>query len=153
MIKIEITGIDEIARRFRAFPDKYQGAWRKTMEGALYKIWEIVGKLGYPKPPPTSTYRRTGTLGRTLGIGLQGAQQGGKPDIFEVKHGSNRHEASYGTRLGYAPYVIGERQAWMHKGRWWTLPGTVARKAVKEIEKLFQIMVDEMARWLDGKGL
>ncbi|RPJ37170.1 MAG: hypothetical protein EHM35_06890 [Planctomycetaceae bacterium] len=63
---------------------------------------------------------------------------------------------SYGTRLDYAPYVIGDpdsEQAWMHQDIWWTLSDTIFEKAKAGVERLFRVMAEEMARWLDGKGL
>lgn len=47
----------------------------------------------YPPPPPASTYRRTGTLGRSIAVGeVQGAD-------------SPRTYVEVGTNLHYAPYV------------------------------------------------
>jgi hypothetical protein len=62
----------------------------------------------YPSPPPQSTYRRTGTLGRrwvTAPIARTGNTLIGK----------------IGNNLGYAPYVQSRMlQARIHQGRWRT---------------------------------
>lgn len=69
----------------------------------------------YPAAPPSSTYRRTGTLGRawTIGRGLM--------------------MRSVGNNTTYAPYVQDRaQQAWMHQGRWATAQDT-AEKHVNDL--------------------
>lgn len=150
-VKIVIEGLDELSARFAQFPDAFQRVMHKTMEASLLHLWGSVPE--YPEPPGTSTYTRTGTLGRTLGSSEGGGRSGGKPDIYEVKQGPGYTEGEFGTNLSYAPYVIGDNeQAWMHRGRWWTI-ATVAERAKDGIERLFQAAAEEMARWLDGRGL
>lgn len=150
---ITITGLVELRQRFAAFPDKYNKSLQKTMQAVLLKVWELVP--AYPSPPPNSSYRRTGTLGRTLGVSAGGGRAG-RPDIYEKRQAGGYHEARFGTRLEYARYVIGDKsseQAWMHEGRWWTIPQDLFEKVREPIEKLFEIATEEMAKWLDGKGL
>ena len=148
---VQITGLDEIVSRMRGYPTQLNRAMRKTMDASLLKIWEIVGNLGYP-PRFDSDYVRTGTLGRSIGTGIQGGQVG-RPDIYRVTNRTGGYEGAFGTRLGYAGYVIGEgQQAWMHAGVWWTLERNVRDRAEPAIIKLFQIMSEEVARWLDGSG-
>ena len=155
-MEIQITGLKEISRRFDKFPDKLNRVMRQTMEAALYILQENVPR--YPPKPATSTYNRTGTLGRSLGSG------GGKADIFRVTgqgsflgQGSGSYlTGEFGTRVKYAPYVIGDppdspSQAWMHKGRWWTMK-TITKKSEAKITRAFQEMADDLARWLEGKG-
>jgi len=61
-------------------------------------------------------------------------------------------EAKFGSRLGYAPDVIGENQDPFFSGRgWWTIV-EIAHRSRKKIERLFKIMAEEMARFLDGRG-
>jgi hypothetical protein len=141
---IIIEGLDELRDRMAQFPGKFQRVIAKTLEASLLKLWENVPP--YPPAPASSEYVRTGTLGRTLGAGGQ------RPDIYEVKQEGGFQVASFGTKLGYAPYVIGDNeQAWMHQNRWFVL-GDVLNKSVGAIEGLFNAAADEMAKWLDGKG-
>lgn len=65
----------------------------------------------YPPPPPGSTYKRTGALGRGWLHRTEGAQ------------GVVRLE----NAVPYATYVQGPRQAWMHVGRWATVEEVWAR--------------------------
>lgn len=72
----------------------------------------------YPSPPPDSTYRRTGQLGRSLT-----AMQGRNPDALSRVESTLFGDVGYvGTRTKYSPYVVDQdRQARVHKGRWYTL--------------------------------
>lgn len=85
----------------------------------------------YPSPPPTSTYRRTGTLGRSIST--------------RVASLSGNEVAGYiGTATVYAPYVIDEdRQAWMHRGRWWTLQQVVLN-AADGVRRIFETEVRKL---------
>lgn len=151
-VKLEVTGLEELRDRFKRAPKKFNSALKKTLEAALLKIWEIVGNLGYPRPPQGSKYTRTGTLGRTIGTSQFGGRSGSKPEIYKIEKFGNYQTGEFGTRLHYARYVIGEKQAWMHVGRWWNIK-QVAEKAKAPIEKLFNLMAEELARWLEGQGL
>jgi hypothetical protein len=112
-------------------------------------LWEKVPP--YPPPPPNSTYERTGLLGRSLGVS-EGGHKMGQPGILRIKRmGGNVHSATFGTNLKYAPDVIGESQKAQFTGRWWTL-GAVARTAEDEIIRLFEIMAEQLAAWLNDKG-
>jgi hypothetical protein len=148
---ITVEGLDPIISRFKEHPRKVNKALRTTMEAALLTLWENVPP--YP-PQPDTDYARTGTLGRTLGVG-QGGGLEGFPDIYEVKQHSSFWEASFGTRLEYAPYVIGDPQNEQasHMSYWWTLPVTVVNRSLAKIQRLFIVMTAELARWLAKGGL
>ena len=152
-VSIEVEGLDEIKKRFEQFPNKYRDALRATLGASLLKIWENVPP--YPEANPDSTYTRTGTLGRSLGTNEGGGASAGgpKPDIYEVKMGAQMSSATFGTRLDYAPHVIGTHtQAKVHQGRWWTML-TIAKKAIPGIQKLFNRFVERLAKWLEGQGI
>lgn len=138
-----------LQQRFARFPRVYRGAVQKTMQASLLKIWELIPP--YPPQPANSRYRRTGTLGRTLGSGISGGRQG-QPDIMEIKMGARNATGKFGTRLHYAPHVIGMRgkeQKPFFAQYWWTLPDTVLGKAVGPIARLFKVMVEELAGFLE----
>lgn len=76
-----------------------------------------------------SSYRRTGTLGKSIGT--------------RTEYKGNDVVGYIGTNVsvktnssGYAQFVIGNPQAWMHVGRWWMLSA--------EIEKRVGLIVDEI---------
>lgn len=142
MSTLVVEGLDELRRRFQQWPEKFSAVVRKTLETSLLKLEESVPE--YPPEPVNSSYTRTGTLGRTLSAGAA-------DNIHEVTQTGGYSEASFGTRLEYAQYVIGDSPAWMHKGRWWRLVD-VLEKSKDDIEHLFQVAAEEMAAWLDGRG-
>jgi hypothetical protein len=150
--RIVVEGLDPLIERFKEHPRKLYGEIRTTMNAALLVLWESVP--GYPPPPEGSDYRRTGTLGRTLGSGEAGGNLGGTPDIYELKNSGVLFEGSFGTRLKYAPYVIGDRNDEQagHMRHWWTIPQTVVEKAAPKIERLFVVMNEALAKWLVRKG-
>lgn len=157
---IEYRGLDELLTLMRAFPQKLKQIGKIGMEASLNALWENVP--AYPQASEDSSYRRTGTLGRTLGSSPSGGQAGGKPDIFEVKQQgmSGFVEGRFGTNLDYAPYVIGptetegekgERQAWMHKGKWWQLEDVVP-KSKDKINEIWNGIAQKMADFLNSKS-
>lgn len=146
-MEIKVEGLEPILKRMAQFPQEAQKVTEKTMEASLLTLWESVPK--YPNPPAGSTYTRTGTLGRSLGTSQGGGKGGGQPDIYEVKAmGAGGYEGSFGSRLDYAPYVIGDGTQAHQNSHWWTI-SAVAERAVSKIEKLWNIAAEEMARWLD----
>jgi hypothetical protein len=139
------TNPPDLERRLRNYPDKLAEEMEKTMNQAIH---HVVGSVPeYPTQLPTK-YVRTGTLGRTIGIGSQ-------PDIFEVRRiGQQEHEGRVGSRLGYAMHVIGTltQTAVMRAKNWWTMR-TVAEKSKPGIERLFQKMAGRIAKWIAGQAV
>jgi hypothetical protein len=145
MVDIEIKGLAELIEKMRAYPGRLRQEIEALMPAALTIFWENVPP--YPPPPEGSTYRRTGTLGRTLGSGAN-AQSA---DIFEIRSlGSTMIEGRFGTRLKYARYVIGDRDTEQagHMRHWWTLPQTVVERSTGKITRLFVNMVEDINAWL-----
>ena len=150
-VSMEIKGLKEIHDRMRNFPKKYSRAAKKTLEAALLHVQGSVPS--YPPAPKSSWYVRTGTLGRSLGSSM-GGQPVGKADIQQVKPMGGYQEAQFGTRLHYAPRVIGDatQQEAPWRSYWWNI-NTILAKAKPGVIKLFQKMAEMLARWLDGKGV
>jgi hypothetical protein len=146
-----VRGLDEVIARMRSFPVQMRAVANRTLMAVLLFIWSKVP--GYPQRPPESDYIRTGTLGRTLGVG-EGGGQIGTPDIYEVREEGGYQAARFGTRLGYAQYVIGDYQDEQasHMRHWWTIPQDLLHAAYDGIVNLFTVMTEELAAWLDGKG-
>lgn len=151
--KLEWHGLNELLDRLRNMPSVVNQVMRTTIDAALLVIWENVPS--YPPQPATTDYRRTGTLGRSLGTG-EGGGRGGTPDIYEVKElGGGLIVGEFGTRLGYAPYVIGDRASEQarHMKHWWTLPNDVVEKAHAKIIEVYGIAMEKLAEYIAGKGL
>ena len=145
---IEVRGLEELRRRMRAYPRQFDLAANRTMEAALYALQENV--LPYPPKPTKTKYRRTGMLGRTLGVDMSGGRIG-RSEIFQVRKVGQGFEGRFGTALNYATWVIGRMQSGFMSQYWWTLD-TVPGKAFNKIKALFEGMANALARFLDGKG-
>jgi hypothetical protein len=118
MSKVEILGISKLNRKLDSIQKGVNsGLVRVAKKATLY----VHSRLpGYPVPSPTSSYRRTGLLGRSITTG--------------IKPLGNAVAGVIGTKTVYAPWVISRRrvggrgpQARTHKSRWWTLQNEVAR--------------------------
>lgn len=145
---IEVRGLKELQERMKRYPEKLKAAMEATTEAALYVLWEKVPS--YPPPPETSTYVRTGTLGRTLGSDAGGGKTSGEPDVFEVRDMSGTVEGHFGTNLEYAPYVIGDETQAGQNAHWWTM-NKVAEAAAEKIKSLFATLAEKLAAFLEGK--
>lgn len=151
-MNIVITGIDALVKRMENEPKLFRQVFRKTLEASLLAIWQNVGERGYPTQKPGTRYVRTGTLGRTLGSSETGGMSG-RPSVYKVETSARMWGATFGTRLNYAPWVIGkDTQTKVHAANgWWTLDGDVKDTVEPKIIEFFQIMADSIARYLDGK--
>ena len=148
-MEAKVTGLDELIQKMNRYPRVFERVMKATMTAVLLKIWEKVPP--YPAARPDSSYRRTGTLGRSLGTSMQGTKMG-QPGIMRIKKmGAGDFSATFGTRLKYAPDVIGENQKPAFAGRWWTLKG-VARGAERDVIKIFEASAAAMARWLSSNA-
>lgn len=148
---VEIKGLKELLSSMTKYPAELAKTVGVTMVASLNTLWENVPP--YPPPPQDSTYRRTGTLGRSLGSSQGGGASGGEPSIYRVRQlGEGNYEGVFGTNLDYAPYVIGDTtQAEVHQGRWWTMQ-TITQRAAEKINHLWQKAGDLLAKFLEGKG-
>lgn len=100
-MEIEIVGLEELMR----LVDRVQSnaILRTPMISSLVLLR---GQLAhYPAVTPNSSYRRTGTLGRSW--------------THSVSEMADGLQGEVGTNVRYAPYVQSqERQARVHQGRW-----------------------------------
>lgn len=147
LIEIDDHGLFE---RMRQYPTQYNTVMEKTHQASLLVLHE--GVPAYPPKPASSTYIRTGTLGRSLGSSISGGGSG-VPEIFQTRSlGPGEFESRFGTRLGYAEFVIGEIgvQSSFFAAYWWRLEGIISAQ-FNRILGLFQTAADEMAKFLDGK--
>lgn len=147
---LEVRGLNEIIQRMQKFPDKLSKVLETGMKASLLALWEKVPP--YPNPPQDSTYRRTGTLGRTLGSSEGGGKGSATPSIYETRKLGNGMEGKFGTNLDYAPYVIGEQSQARHMRHWWKT-SKIAKDAKSKIEQVWKGIAKSLADFLDGKGL
>lgn len=143
MIEIHVEGMDRLIRKFAGYPGRLKTAMNKAMWSSLLILWENVPP--YPSKPQGSSYDRTGTLGRSLGV-MEGGGKAGKPTVYSVTGSGIETKGEFGTNLNYARYVIDpDRQAYMHKGRWWTMTH-IKNKSVNKIKTLWDEIVKKALR-------
>ena len=137
-VEIEIKGLEPVIEKFRKAPKTINHEMNKTMNASLNLLHENVPP--YAAKPADSTYRRTGTLGQSLGVSQSG-KKAGKPTVYSVSGKGNNTVGKFGTNLSYAQYVIDDdRQAYMHQGRWWTM-STVLERAKTKIVQLWDAFI------------
>jgi hypothetical protein len=88
----------------------------------------------YPSPPAGSTYRRTGDLKR------------GWEPIGPVTTAGRGAYAGVVNEVGYADYVMGDRQAVVHQGRW----RTTDQIAAAEEQAVVDIIEADLGRRIGG---
>lgn len=147
---IEVRGLDELRQRFRDYPKVFDQVMEEIAQAQLLTLHENVPP--YPPEPASSTYKRTGTLGRTLGSGMGGGASG-TPDVFQTIKGGGFYEVRFGSRLGYAPWVIGEKtQTSIFAAYWWRLV-EVLGFSFQKIMDITRDAAKQMGDFLKGKGL
>ena len=148
---VTTEGLDELRARFARFPQKYNAGVEKALQGSLLAIHEQVRP--YPAQRKNSWYKRTGMLGRSLGVS-EGGGIAGKPDIYKVHKPGENYEAVFGTSLYYAPRVIGDlgQQEYPWNRYWWRID-QVANSAEAKIIEIFTGLAEKLAKFLDGQGV
>jgi hypothetical protein len=145
-IKIDINGLDRAIDKLKKIPGALDRAMIHVMSLSLLELWAAVRP--YPSKPARSKYVRTGTLGRSLGSSQAGGRSGAQPTVYSIQGQGAKMKGRFGTDLSYAKYVIDpKRQAYMHKGRWWTMEH-VKKGALPKIKKHWY---DLVKRVLHGK--
>jgi len=140
LIEVKMNPPD-LLQRMAKYPKELDREMNKTTEAAVLHVHGSVPP--YPAIPAGSSYARTLTLGRSLAIG-------DGQNIKTVKRlGQGRYEGRFGTRLYYAPHVIGTLTQARHMKHWWTMK-TVKDKAQAGIQKLFDKMAGRMVKFLGG---
>lgn len=134
-ISIEITGLDAVVNKLSATPDKIDKVMKSTMEESLNMLRGATPS--YPPPPPASKYKRTGYLRMSL-------TGPGADSIYKIAGSGADMTGQFGTSLVYAKYVIDEnRQAYMHKGRWWTM-NSIYNATKDKIINLWNSMINKV---------
>lgn len=128
-----IQGFEQFNALLRRFPEITARMLSDTMRDILVMLSGRMAR--YPKPPPDSTYIRTGTLGRLW--------TSEPPTIT----GNERSIIGYiGNKTPYGPYVQDEvDQANVHRGRWQTNE-QVVKASMPEIEQLLEMGLEQVLR-------
>lgn len=148
--QIEVHGLDEIRQRMEMYPVKYTEEVARAVATSMLVLQENIPP--YPPQPSDSTYERTGTLGRSIGITQQGGRVG-QPSIFKIRRvGGMDFEGRFGTNLKYAPRVIGDRsqQSSFFSQYWWRLEQVIG-PSYRKINEIFGKLTANLAKFLAGK--
>jgi hypothetical protein len=136
---IDSSDLKRVQKKLKDMPGLLDKNMKTAMTDSMLLLWSNVPP--YPAPPENSKYRRTGTLGRTLGSGEGGGKASGQPTVYSISGSGINMAGKFGTSLAYAKYVIdATRQAYMHVGRWWTMK-TILDNARDKITKVWATMV------------
>ena len=132
MINVEVRGNNRVANSLRTAATQYpQRIDRITYDHAQQWRRDLKAKP-YPSPRPGQTYVRTGRLANSWGVQKRGA-------------------AKYGiaNSAPYSKYVVDKvDQAWMHKGRWWTVQEILAERGRRQA--LTRDLTKALTGLLDG---
>lgn len=126
---VRIDGLEELLRRF----DQHDEVVRRELRRAMTRA--VLGEIGrmpsYPPQVPGTSYIRTHYLERSLN-----AMVGQAPAAASAVEGQgDTIRGIVGTNVVYAPFVIGQNQSRVHRGRWWRLEASVlSHKAQIEAE-------------------
>lgn len=140
-MRIDATQVTRLADAMLRIGRRYDAVLAEAM---LQFMQAIAARTGYPAPPAGSTYVRTGKLGGSV-------VPGGLANVSRIAPMGIGVRGVFGSLLDYAGYVIDKtQQAWMHRGRWWTLEG-VAQDAMDDVGR--SIFERALARLLREAGL
>lgn len=138
-LDIEIQGLDGVLAALDAFPEQVAARMEEATTRVVLRL--IPDLARYPAPPAGSTYRRTGTLGRTW--------TSATPTFQAMASG---FEGRVGNATPYAVYVqSADDQAWMHRGRWPTDEDVLADHA-GDIQAEYTAAVEQLANDLNRSG-
>lgn len=133
---IIVLNVPEVAGALGKWPEiarpEYQAATEASLLGMVPELSH------YPSAPEGSTYRRTGTLGRTW--------TAAQPEFQAMSSG---FEGTLGNSTPYAVWVegpTGERpgQATVHQGRWASV-SKLEKSAKTKVEALFTAACERIA--------
>ena len=136
MFRYAIEGIQQAQRALantnRSLDNALTKAQRNWAGGVV--LGQLYGERNYVPQRSGSTYQRTGTLGRGWSWTA-----------------INRYQVSITNQVAYSVYVvgndIGEGQAWMHKGRWWTAFARISSQLPKLHNMIGDALSNAVSEW------
>lgn len=106
----------------------YLNPLMREWAGRTTSTW-LWGMKNYVSPRPGSSYQRTGELGNSWGY-----------------HELGPGQFSFDNMSDHAQMVVGEDQAWMHRGRWWQ----AAERIDEHIVELALLLTEQLNKWPQG---
>ena len=150
-MEFRVTGQKELERKLKHLGDKMGPEIQKINEQAAEYVRSQIPK--YPPPPPNSTYKRTGRLGRWAVRPRKQVSSGGGFSFSAATGQVRVYVSAITARVPYAAWVVSKRrvdgvgpQAKVHKrNNWWTIQD-VARDASKGVRKIYEDGIKRLLR-------
>ena len=125
MAQITIEGVEELQAKLGKIAAR--SVLKRPMQRSVYRLQRYMAN--YPASSATSSYRRTGTLGRRW--------------TTKVKETTSGLEGRIGNNTEYGPWVQSSRfQAGVHQGRWQTDEDSI-KDNKRAITQDFQNAIDK----------
>jgi hypothetical protein len=126
--ELTITGDQEVINRLRTAAAKGPSAFDEVSYRFAQNMRAKLKSTPYPAKRPGQRYARTGRLANSWRA---------------ERLGNGR--ALIANSAGYSGYVVGKKQAWFHRGRWWTARSVIEQSApelraaaIKELDRLLK---------------
>ena len=126
--ELTITGDQEVINRLRTAAAKGPSAFDEVSYRFAQNMRAKLKSTPYPAKRPGQRYVRTGRLANSWRA---------------ERLGNGR--ALIANSAGYSGYVVGKKQAWFHRGRWWTARDVITQSApelrgaaIKELDRLLK---------------
>lgn len=130
MSNIQIQGLSEVLAKWDKAPQVIEKHLGDAAEALLLGIAKDLAQ--YPPIPPQSTYRRTGTLGKTW--------TAARPDITAS---GAKFEGSIGNSTPYGPWVqASEFQTWYHGKAGWKTDEQAIQEHAQDAKERFDHAID-----------
>jgi hypothetical protein len=126
--QLVITGNDELLARLRSASAKAPGVMDEISYRWAQNVRAKLKSTPYPPKRPGQRYVRTGRLANSWR-----AERKGKGRAVII------------NSAGYSGYVVGKKQAWMHRGRWW-LGRNVLMESAPELETAAKREIDRLLK-------
>ena len=126
--QLVITGNDELLARLRSASAKAPGVMDEISYRWAQNVRAKLKSTPYPPKRPGQRYVRTGRLANSWR-----AERRGKGRAVII------------NSAGYSGYVVGKKQAWFRRGRWW-LGRNVLMESAPELETAAKREIDRLLK-------
>lgn len=127
---VTVRGVNRIRNALRSLAAMDRTVLEPELRAWAQRVRRLLKSKPYPSKRAGQRYARTGRLANSWGV-----EQGKSGEV------SIRNSAAYAT------WVVGDKQAWMHAGRWWQARPTIE----DEIPELTREISEKIRRtWENG---
>lgn len=143
LIKLRILNGTAVAEKLSKLGSRIvPNVQKSTKEAVLYVHQEMPS---YPPQPAGSSYRRTGTAGRSITTYGVMPIAGGAQSLSEAKPLADGAIGTVGGAIDYLPYLIDEeKQTQVHKQNGWFVLQKVVRDLKDGIKNIYKKNIKEL---------